>query len=92
VTALVAAAVSVADITAADGQGKDRAKDRRGGALAPPLVPALFPKVSPDISDASRSMVGGARLARPESGGGEVSSGLSSSITTVPHLLEHDGI
>src|SRR6202790_4263350 len=37
-------------------------------------------RVSPETSVASRSMVGGARLARPESGGGSMSSGLSSTI------------
>src|SRR5258705_5873435 len=44
-------------------------------------------RVSPETSDASRSMVGGVRLARPESGDGVVSSGLSSTIATVPHSL-----
>src|SRR5207248_4051742 len=49
-------------------------------------------RVSPDTSDASNSMVGGARLARPESGDpesgdGVLSSGLSSTIAPVPHLL-----
>jgi len=77
VTAPVTAAVSAAGIAAEEGQrkgqGKDRANDRLGCGPAP--------WVSPDTSDASRSMVGGARLARPESGDGEVGSGLSSSIT-----------
>src|ERR1700738_3975949 len=45
-------------------------------------------RVSPDTSVASRSMVGGARLARPGSGDGVVSSGLSSTIMTVPHYLQ----
>jgi hypothetical protein len=44
-------------------------------------------RVSPDTSDGSRSMVGGVRLARPESGDGVASSGLSSTIAPVPHLL-----
>src|SRR6266404_7329289 len=56
-------------------------KDRLGSAPAPAFW------VSPDISVASRSMVGGARLARPESGDGSLSSGLSSTIPTVPYSL-----
>src|SRR5258706_6606854 len=51
-------------------------------------APAL--RVSLEISDASRSMVGGARLARPESGDGAGSSGLSSAIATVPYLFDND--
>ena len=39
---------------------------------------------SADTSVASRSMVGGARLARPASGDGSISSGLSSTIPRVP--------
>ena len=64
------------DIEAA-AEGEDRFGS--GAALAPAGVSSfvLFP---PDTSDASRSMVGGARLARPESGDSGVSSGLSSSI------------
>jgi hypothetical protein len=57
------------------------AEDRFGCGAAPASAGVssfvLFP---PDTSEASRSMVGGARLARPESGESGVSSGLSSSI------------
>src|SRR3984893_9915302 len=48
--------------------------------------PAL--RVSPDTSEASSSMVGGARLGRAASGDGAVSSGLSSTIATVPRVLQ----
>jgi len=40
-----------------------------------------------DTCDASRSIVGGGRLARPKSGEGPMSSGLSSTISGVPCLL-----
>ena len=40
-----------------------------------------------DTSDASRSIVGGGRLARPKSGEGPMSSGLSSTISGVPCSL-----
>jgi hypothetical protein len=78
VTAPVTAATSIAEMIL----GKGHANDRLGWAPAP------APWVSPDTSVASRSMVGGGRLARPESGGGEASSALSSSITTVPLSLQ----
>ena len=49
--------------------GQGRWNDRRGSAPEPVFW------ASPDTSVASRSMVGGARLARPGSGGDSVSSG-----------------
>ena len=42
--------------------------------------------VSLDISVASRSIVGGARLTRPDSGSDPASSSLSSTIATVPQV------
>src|SRR6202011_5503378 len=74
VTAPVTADVAVAAIASAESQGRDG----RGGASVSGVAPV--PLVSLEISEASRSMVGGARLARPESGDSGVSSGLSSSI------------
>ncbi len=53
-----------------------------GGCTSSPAF-----RVSPDTSDGSSSMVGGVRLARPESGDGVASSWLSSTIAPVPHLL-----
>src|ERR1700704_417476 len=70
------ATATTAEKTAAlEGHGNDR--------LGSAPEPAFW--VSPDISVASRSMVGGARLARPESGDGSLSSDLSSAIPTVPY-------
>ena len=62
VTAPVTAEVTIAEIAAED-EGEDRFG--WGAALAPARVSSLVP-FPPDTSDASRSMVGGARLARPE--------------------------
>jgi len=52
------------------------------GVASDDAAAALF--VSLDISVASSSMVGGSRFGRLESGSDPVSSGLSSTITTVP--------
>src|SRR5467141_1532366 len=51
-----------------------------GGVSSPAFRGSL------DTSDASRSIVGGGRLARPTSGEGPMSSGLSSTISGVPLL------
>ncbi len=65
-----------------DGSWEDGSSETGSGGASS----AAF-RVSLDTSDASRSMVGGGRLARPESGDGVVSSGLSSTIAPVPYLL-----
>jgi hypothetical protein len=70
---------------AATSQG-ETAAGRRGAGSGGGASPLSF-CVALDTSVASRSMVGGARLARAESGG-SVSSGLSSTIATVPYYLQ----
>ena len=56
------------------------------GGASPPAF-----RVSPVTSDASRSMVGGARLARPESTDGSILSGLSSTIPYGSLFIAADG-
>src|SRR5579859_8060828 len=79
VTAPLNAAASVADEGQWKVNGKVKGKTRAKNRAKDPLGCAPPPWVSPDTSDASSSMVGGERLARP--GSGAVCSGLSSSIT-----------
>jgi hypothetical protein len=52
--------------------------------LAALLAASLASLLASLTSVAARSMVGGARLARPGSGGDPISSGLSSTIAAVP--------
>src|SRR3979409_733884 len=80
-TAITSAAAPATTATTAEKTAalEGHGNDRLGSAPAPAFW------VSPDISVASRSMVGGARLARPESGDGSLSSDLSSAIPTVPY-------
>jgi hypothetical protein len=67
-----------AEIAFAKGLGKDQAKGQAKIRLDRVPAPAL--SLDSDLSEASSSMVGGGRFGRTESSGGEVSSGLFSSI------------
>jgi hypothetical protein len=78
-TSEAATAPETAAITQGEIAGEGSGEVGSGCALSGCTSSPAF-RVSPDTSDASRSMVGGARLARPESGDGLVSSGLSSAI------------
>jgi hypothetical protein len=70
-----------AEIAFAKGLGKDHAKGQAKNRLDRVPAPALsLDSVDSDLSEASSSMVGGGRFGRTESSGGEVSSGLFSSI------------
>src|ERR1019366_2802671 len=84
ITSAAAAAPVIAAMIAEAFAGEGPRDGRSGSEPAPAFW------VSPVTSDASRSMVGGARLGRPESGVIPVSSGLSSTIATVPCLLLPD--
>ena len=78
-TAPITSAAAPAPETAAMTGGGDRSAEA-DATIASALRPRRYLGASPDTSVASRSMVGGARLARPESGDGSISSGLSSTI------------
>ena len=78
ITSAAAQAPDTADMTVEEIAARQADCDDRPGA-ASAAAPSFW--VSPETSVASRSMVGGARLARPASGGGSISSGLSSAIS-----------